>query len=66
VNPSDAIYIGDELRDAIAAREAGMHFGAVAWGYATPEALLTRSPDHFFREVAEIAPRLTPQRFSAP
>ena len=32
--PADALYIGDESRDAEAAAKAGLDFGAVAWGYA--------------------------------
>lgn len=39
VAPSRAIYIGDQIPDAEAARAAGIDFGAVSWGYATREAL---------------------------
>ena len=31
--PADCVYIGDDLRDAQAARAAGMHFFAAGWGY---------------------------------
>jgi phosphoglycolate phosphatase len=31
--PADCIYIGDDLRDAQAARAAGMRFAAAGWGY---------------------------------
>ena len=31
--PQNCIYIGDDLRDAQAARAAGMHFVAAGWGY---------------------------------
>jgi phosphoglycolate phosphatase len=31
--PADCVYIGDDLRDAQAARAAGMHFVAAGWGY---------------------------------
>lgn len=51
-----ALYVGDELRDAEAARAAGIGFGAVAWGYATPDALRAQAPDRLFTSVAEIAP----------
>lgn len=54
IQPSEAIYIGDELRDGEAARSAGMAFAAVAWGYATPEALLAQRPDRFFASIDEI------------
>lgn len=33
-----ALYVGDELRDADAARSLGMDFCAVSWGYTLPEA----------------------------
>ena len=56
VLPADAIAIGDETRDAEAAAEAEVAFGAVAWGYALPETLRARRPDHFFSRVGDIAP----------
>ena len=31
--PADCIYVGDDLRDAQAARAAGMRFVAAGWGY---------------------------------
>jgi len=31
--PADCVYIGDDLRDAQAARAAGMRFVAAGWGY---------------------------------
>ncbi|WP_135469465.1 HAD hydrolase-like protein [Crenalkalicoccus roseus] len=58
VPAAQAIYIGDELRDAEAARAAGMDFGAVAWGYTTPAALRAEAPAAFFAAMAEI-----PRRF---
>ncbi|HKT28639.1 HAD hydrolase-like protein [Dyella sp.] len=44
----EAVYVGDEIRDAEAANEAGMMFGAVAWGYTTMEALLRTRPGKMF------------------
>ena len=35
----DAISIGDEVRDGEAARQAGIDFGAVSWGYGSMKAL---------------------------
>ena len=52
---ADAICIGDEVRDGEAARQAGIDFGAVCWGYAKPEALQTVSPALVFDSVADIA-----------
>ena len=44
VPASRAIYIGDQVPDAEAARAAGMDFGAVSWGYAARESLLALQP----------------------
>ncbi|WP_372425519.1 HAD hydrolase-like protein [Salinarimonas chemoclinalis] len=61
VAPARVICIGDEIRDGEAAREAGLAFGAVAWGYNTPEALARALPGaHRFAEVADIAAALIP------
>lgn len=51
----DALYIGDEVRDAEAARGADIAFGAVTWGYATAAALLTHDPAELFSRPAQIA-----------
>jgi phosphoglycolate phosphatase len=62
------IAIGDEVRDAEAAREAGIDFGAVAWGYAKREAMQKHSPKMVFASVEEIGERLVgtePARGSA-
>ena len=59
VPPEQAIYIGDELRDADAARAAGIDFAAVAWGYAAPEALRAQQPTRFFASIGEVVPAFT-------
>jgi phosphoglycolate phosphatase len=46
--------VGDEVRDAEAAREAGIGFAAVAWGYAAEGTLAAARPVALFREVSEI------------
>ncbi|CAG9164473.1 HAD hydrolase-like protein [Cupriavidus pampae] len=48
------IYIGDEIRDAVAAARAGVSFGAVAWGYTDLDALLSSSPRKVFRHSADM------------
>jgi phosphoglycolate phosphatase len=53
-----AIAIGDETRDAEAARQAGVAFGAVAWGYADLAALVALHPDEVFTTIDEIVTRL--------
>jgi phosphoglycolate phosphatase len=59
VSPSEAIYIGDEIRDAVACREVGLTFGAVAWGYTTMEALRREAPTLEFHAVKDISVALT-------
>ncbi len=49
-----ALAVGDEVRDAEAAREAGIGFAAVAWGYAAEDALAAARPVALFRAVPEI------------
>jgi phosphoglycolate phosphatase len=36
---ADMLYVGDEIRDADAARRASIAFQGVAWGYTAPHAL---------------------------
>ena len=56
MQPAEALYVGDEMRDAEAARAVGIAFAAVSWGFATPEALRRQTPERLFASVAEIAP----------
>ncbi len=53
-----AILVGDELRDLEAARCCGIAFGAVTWGFATPESLIQGGPDEVFSRMDQIADRL--------
>ncbi|MDO3623210.1 HAD hydrolase-like protein [Ralstonia pseudosolanacearum] len=39
LRPEQALYVGDEIRDAQAAQAAGIPFRGVAWGYTAPSAL---------------------------
>ncbi len=48
VSPADVLCLGDELRDHHAARQAGLAFGAVTWGYTRAEALASAGPAHLF------------------
>ena len=54
----EAIYLGDEIRDAEAARKAGMTFGAVAWGHHSLETLRDQNPEECFAEPREIGEKL--------
>lgn len=55
---ANSITIGDELRDAEAARAAGIAFGAVAWGYTHADALAAAKPALMFETLDEIPARL--------
>lgn len=52
---AQAICIGDEIRDAQAAREAGVAFGAVSWGYHALDALRGEAPAEVFEQVRDLA-----------
>jgi phosphoglycolate phosphatase len=41
-----AVYIGDEVRDVAAARQAGIDIAAVTWGYNTRELLAAQGADY--------------------
>ena len=55
VRRMDALCVGDEVRDAEAAADAGIPFAAVAWGYNTAATLLRRNPAALFNTPAELA-----------
>lgn len=59
VGAAEAIYIGDEIRDVHAARSAGLHFGAVAWGFTKFDALRAHGPEQEFARVEDIVGRVT-------
>lgn len=50
----DSICIGDEIRDIEAAREAGIDFGAVTWGYTSAAALRAQAPNYVFSRIDEV------------
>jgi phosphoglycolate phosphatase len=58
VAPSEAIYVGDEVRDAEAAAAVGMAFGAVSWGYNTVDALRRNAPTELFASMDELVQKL--------
>jgi phosphoglycolate phosphatase len=58
MSPGEVLCVGDELRDADAARAAGMDFAAVTWGYATEQALRAAGPALVFDRVDDIVSRL--------
>jgi phosphoglycolate phosphatase len=50
----ETISIGDETRDIVAARKAGISAGAVVWGYANRAALTRFDPDALFETPDDI------------
>lgn len=58
----DTLSIGDEIRDIDAAREAGIDFGAVSWGYTSAAALNARAPNFMFSRMDDITVALTTAR----
>jgi phosphoglycolate phosphatase len=54
VPAEQALCIGDEVRDAEAARAAGLDFAAVAWGYARADSLAPHAR-YLFATPAELA-----------
>lgn len=54
VPSAKALYIGDQSADAEAAADAGMDFGAVAWGYASIESFPTGLTRHVFHRAGDI------------
>jgi phosphoglycolate phosphatase len=45
LDPARVAYVGDEVRDVEASREAGVRSVAVSWGYAARGALIAAAPD---------------------
>jgi len=58
VERQQAIYIGDEIRDAEAASKARIAFGAVTWGQHSLAALRAQNPTIVFETIGEIADKL--------
>lgn len=58
IDPSQAIYIGDEIRDMKSASAQNIPFGAVSWGYTRIANLKEYSPAEVFNSVDEIVERI--------
>jgi phosphoglycolate phosphatase len=50
----NVMYIGDEVRDIEAAREAGIRVVSVAWGFNTKKALKMSNPDLIITRPVEL------------
>jgi phosphoglycolate phosphatase len=49
-----AVYVGDEVRDIVAARKAGIDVAAVTWGYNMRELLAEHAPDYLFEQPEQL------------
>lgn len=54
IDMKHAWYIGDEVRDIMAAKVLGIHSGSVTWGYNTHQALSGKKPDALFDTTVEL------------
>jgi phosphoglycolate phosphatase len=54
------LTVGDELRDAEAARASGLDFAAVTWGYTAGSTLERENPAFVFREPGELRRLVAP------
>lgn len=54
-NLSEVYYVGDEVRDMEAAKQAHVKSVAVTWGYNSQECLATASPDYLCHQAIELA-----------
>lgn len=59
IAPTEALYVGDELRDAEAAARVGMPFLGVAWGYTHPDALRAVAPGRVVMTPGELPEAIT-------
>jgi phosphoglycolate phosphatase len=53
-----ALMVGDEIRDAEVAREGGIAFGAVAWGYNDVATLVAHGVQEVYPDVAAMGCKL--------
>ena len=60
VHASNALSIGDEVRDLKSSRAAQISFGAVAWGYTDLKILQSHSPDEVFNHPHQILEAVSP------
>ena len=58
VQPSEAILVGDSEVDAETARNAGVDFLAVGWGFRTENQLLAAGADKVWQTVADVEKHL--------
>jgi len=53
-NLDEVIYVGDETRDADAARRVGIKIASVTWGYNSPKVLSAQNPDYLITKPEQL------------
>lgn len=61
ISKSDALYIGDEIRDIHASQKAGVKIGAVTWGFNSKAGLSKANPDFLIDRPEELFELLNKQ-----
>jgi len=51
---NEVLYVGDEIRDINAAKNAGIDIASVGWGYNTVESLKKNNPEYLVMEPNEL------------
>ncbi len=54
LKPDQALSIGDEVRDLKSSHQAGVAFGAAAWGYTDLDILRAQAPEELFTHPLQI------------
>ncbi len=54
LEPSEILYVGDELRDVIACQKSKVKVAWVSWGYDDELVLKNNKPDHVLHDPADI------------
>jgi phosphoglycolate phosphatase-like HAD superfamily hydrolase len=54
IQPEEAVYVGDEVRDVVACRRIGMPIISVTWGFNSANALAEVGPNHLAHSPAEL------------
>jgi len=55
----NVIYVGDEIRDIIAAHKCGLKIISVSWGFHTVELLSSKNPDYLVDKPSQIVQLLS-------
>lgn len=54
MDKKNVIYVGDEIRDIKAAKEAGLRIASVTWGYNFESVLVTYNPDFIINQPKDL------------